>query len=180
MNLIREKGIEELGPCIEQIENDKLKSWVVQVLEEDVPDYFFYGPASSSGRHHPLNSLGLGGLLRHTRAAVKVAKELEVVYRLDNMIDKEWDCIIAALILHDICKPAKDHADLAFESLKNYGKEAKVYRDSFESRIQIVRHLILTHMGQWGDIHPVDEPQKFVHLCDYIASRRDITINIRS
>ena len=41
-----------------------------------IPDYFFEVPASSTGKYHPKFSLGDGGLLRHTKAAVKIAYEL--------------------------------------------------------------------------------------------------------
>ena len=38
-----------------------------------LPDYFFRVAASSTGKYHPAFSLGEGGLLRHTKAAVRIA-----------------------------------------------------------------------------------------------------------
>ena len=46
----------------------KLISWL--------PDYFFEVPASSTGKYHPKYALGEGGLVRHTKAAVRIAYEL--------------------------------------------------------------------------------------------------------
>ena len=43
---------------------------------ENVADYFFEVPASSTGKYHPEYSLGRGGLVRHTKAAVKIANNM--------------------------------------------------------------------------------------------------------
>ena len=40
-----------------------------------LPDYWFHEAASSTGKYHPEFSLGNGGLLRHTKAAVRIAFE---------------------------------------------------------------------------------------------------------
>ena len=45
-------------------------------LVEALPDYFFHEAASSTGKYHPSYALGDGGLLRHTKAAVRFASEL--------------------------------------------------------------------------------------------------------
>ena len=43
---------------------------------ELLPDYFFEVPASSTGKYHPEYALGDGGLLRHSKAAARIAYEL--------------------------------------------------------------------------------------------------------
>ena len=47
-----------------------------KILIDLIPDYFFEVAASSTGKYHPKFSLGDGGLLRHTKAAVRIAYEL--------------------------------------------------------------------------------------------------------
>lgn len=60
-------------------------------------------PASTSGRFHPEFSLGEGGLVRHTKAAVRIAIELfrDSVFNTFEFMEHEQDLIIMALILHD-------------------------------------------------------------------------------
>ena len=41
-----------------------------------LPDYFFQIPASSTGKYHPKFTLGDGGLVRHVKVAVLIAKDL--------------------------------------------------------------------------------------------------------
>ena len=45
-----------------------------------LPEYFFEVAASSTGKYHPVYALGVGGLVRHTIAAVEIANEM---YRMD-------------------------------------------------------------------------------------------------
>ena len=45
-------------------------------LIELLPNYFFEVPASSTGKYHPEFALGDGGLIRHTKVAVRIAYEL--------------------------------------------------------------------------------------------------------
>ena len=52
------------------IQNEQLKT-LAQRLVLKLPDYFFTVAASSTGKYHPAYSLGTGGLLRHTKAAVR-------------------------------------------------------------------------------------------------------------
>ena len=60
-----------------------------------IPDYFFTIPASSTGKYHPSYATGDGGLLRHTKAAVRMARELFGIYKFPS---RTKDLIIMALI----------------------------------------------------------------------------------
>ena len=59
--------------------NDELLQEFIEFCVEEAPDYFFEMPASTTGKFHPAYTLGEGGLIKHTKAAVKIAKE-----RADN------------------------------------------------------------------------------------------------
>lgn len=159
------------------IKNKELKSLVDRFLEEKIPDYFLKIPASSTGKCHPSYTLGEGGLVRHTIAAVKIANYL---MSIDCSIDvlglsaEDMDNVIAALILHDSFKQGivqdgytvKDHALIAAEQVKEAFGETPIYS------------LILTHMGQWGDVKPRSIPESIVHFADYLASRKTITVDV--
>ena len=49
-----------------------------------------------------------------------------------------------------------------------------------------ISKLVATHMGQWNTnskskvVLPLPETaeQKFVHMCDYLASRKNITVDV--
>lgn len=133
---------------------------------------FFTQPASASGKYHQGYELGLGGLVRHTVAVMEIARTLFPLYQFT---EDEEDSIISALCLHDIAKPSKTHpieAKLILEPL----------RDKYPTSVRKVCKLIESHHGQWdyfGKLpRPISEAQHFVHLCDYIGSRKNIAVDI--
>jgi len=153
-----------------------------------IPDYFYTVPASSSGKYHPSYALGDGGLYRHVQAAVSIAKMLFTIY---EFTESEQDLIIASLILHDGWKQGFDgsggktlhaHPVIAANALRaNISAEA-------DPRLYILDTIcnnISSHMGQWNinqydsTILPLPNTsmEKFVHLCDYIASRKSLEYN---
>jgi 23S rRNA maturation-related 3'-5' exoribonuclease YhaM len=160
-----------LNKYIKQIKDKTIRCKVLDAVE-DLPEYFWKVPASSTGKYHPKFSLGEGGLVRHTSFAVELAIEL---FNITKFTDFEKDIIIAALILHDGRKHGleesehtkKDHADIQADYL------VKFWEEYFEGRNEIIA-CIRCHMGIWGNIKPETVLERFVHHCDYIASRKMI------
>lgn len=171
------------------INDDKIRDSAVYLLEK-LPDYFYTMPASTSGMHHPSFSLGEGGLVRHTKAAVRIAVELfkNSAFNTFELGEKTQDLIIVALLLHDGFKQgyvadghtAYDHPLIAshfvLENITN------LPMNKYDV-LQISR-MIASHMGPWnvdktGKIVlpiPKNDDEKFVHLCDYLASRNLLNI----
>lgn len=102
------------------------------------------------------------------------------------------DCAYAALIIHDCMKPDVDvpehwtrfdHPILAAELFKETARE-HITKDNMEYMKQVVPLVykaVASHMGQWntssksgGLVLPKPKTglQHFVHLCDYLASRK--------
>lgn len=157
----------------------------LEFMIEQIPDYFFTIAASSTGKYHPAYALGDGGLVRHTKVAVRMAQELFGIYKFPS---KTKDLIIMSLVLHDSVKKGEvesqytlfDHALLACEFVKKNSSSLKIS----EEDINFVCECISTHMGRFNTSEysevilplPQTPEQKFVHLCDYLASRKVINI----
>lgn len=179
------KGSEIFKKEIGAIHNKDLATAVAKFLDERVPCYFYEVAASSTGKYHPWYSLGFAGLVRHTKAAVLIAVDL---LSLEQNKYLPADNIIAALILHDTFKhgiadgghTVFAHPILAANELRDYAKECDL------PELDDVADLIASHMGQWNTNKnavfelpkPSDEAQKFVHMCDYLASRKYLTVEV--
>mgnify|MGYP004455067513 CR=1 FL=1 len=178
------KFSKELG----YINSDKVKN-ACQEMIKLLPDYFFEVPASSTGKYHPEYALGSGGLLRHTKAAVRIAHELlEDPSIGDKYTALEKDLMIMALILHDGLKSGLtqekytrfDHPILMADYIMD--NEDKLNLDIPE--IEFICDAIKTHMGNWttdyNGVEVLEKPktkyQNFVHMCDYLASRKCILV----
>lgn len=172
---------------IEFIKNDYIKE-SAYVLVELLPDYFFKIPASSTSKYHPDYASGDGGLVRHTQAAMKIANELLYNNSTYSFTDVEKDLILVAILIHDGFKLGYeeskwtkfDHPLLAAEFVSLNKDKIKLSL----VEIDMVKKAISSHMGQWNTSNydntalptPSDGMSKFVHICDFLASRKFIEI----
>ena len=63
--------LEELSYIVNEDYSDALLN-IINML----PDYWYHEAASSTGKYHPDYALGEGGLLRHSKAAMRIGLEL--------------------------------------------------------------------------------------------------------
>lgn len=160
-----------------------------KILINLLPDYFFEVAASSTGKYHPSFALGEGGLLRHTKVAVKIANELlndEVIGY--TFTDDEKDLMIISLIMHDGLKHGIskekytrfDHPIIVAEFIENNKDKLSLT----EGELKFIKEAISSHMGNWNtnpysDVvlpKPKNKYQRFVHMCDYLASRKFLDV----
>lgn len=185
---------------LETITNDTLRVFTKWCLEQ-LPDYFYEVAASSSGKYHPAYALGEGGLVRHTIAAVRIANELFNNETIQNFNDEEKDIIRVALKLHDGVKHGTSGSShtVATHPLEVVKYLEDRYFDVPEDTLPDevidimegdiwyeITECIKSHMGQWNTDYKTNEMilpfpqtkmQKFVHLCDYLASRKMLEVN---
>ncbi|MCI8347550.1 MAG: HD domain-containing protein [Bacilli bacterium] len=168
------------------IKNEKIKNSLIYMIEK-LPDYFFLVAASSTGKYHPKYAQGEGGLLRHSKAAFRIGYEL-----LSNPIigDKytsdEKDLMLMGLLIHDGLKLGREESKYTkFEHpilMANYIDEQKDHLELSDEQRKLVCEVIKTHMGPWTTDYqgkevlekPKTKYQSFVHMCDYLASKKCI------
>lgn len=171
----------------EYIKNYKKKN-DIKYLVSKLPDYFFEIPASSTGKYHPDFASTSHGLVKHTKVAVRIAKELLDNPGLNNFTDDEKDIIIMALILHDGCKSGMvkekytrfDHPLIICDLINENRSKLSLNDDE----VDLLTRIISSHMGIWNKDYngnevlpiPKDKYQRFVHLCDYLSSKKFIDV----
>lgn len=170
------------------IKDDKIREDLKSLVDK-LPDYFFEIPASSTGKYHPVYASSKHGLVKHTKVAVRIANELLSNPGLNNFTSREKDLIILSLILHDGLKSGTikekytrvDHPLLVCEFIKENSKLPK-------EDIELVVSMISSHMGIWNTDYngnevlpkPKDKYQRFVHMCDFLASKKFINVNFNN
>ena len=65
----------QLDNEINMICNEDIKR-LVRIVLDKAPEHFWTIPASSTGKYHPEYASGDGGLIRHTKAVVRVADHI--------------------------------------------------------------------------------------------------------
>lgn len=179
------------------IKNERLRNFTGYVLDK-LPDYFREIGASSSGKYHPSYTLGAGGLIRHTKAAIAVVQDLFTA-EIYDFTQNDRDIVTSALILHDGLKrgmyedhTAFDHPllmeNFIYEMYEEYIKINHLENINnitdliFGENIHTIAGAVASHMGKWTTSkysdtvlpRPKTDIQKCVHLCDYIASRKHL------
>ena len=180
------------------IHDKDIRNFVTTCFDKLCPDYFWTCPCSTTGKYHPQVSLGVGGLVRHTKLAVwwglELLRALGTSFDFRNIpYDKLQDEVIATLLLHDMVKNGKglNAQGYSLESgvTGTHGVmlASKMNRDpdidladssSYWRIIEGVR----SHMGVWTtdpDYRPntiLNLTSKafanLIHLADYCASRK--------
>jgi len=175
---------------ISLIKNDQIKEFAIRATEL-LPDYFFIIPASTSKKYHPNFASGDGGLVRHTQAAVRLAYEMFRMEIFNYFTSNEKDLILASLLLHDGKKAGYNGVHTVTEHPILMGKflrNSKILSDIIpEEWLNIICQNIERHMGAWTKDYktgkeilekPQNKMNNFVHICDYIVSRKMMEIDL--
>ena len=170
------------------IKDSRVKNSLIHMISV-LPDYFFEVAAASTGKYHPDYAQGEGGLLRHSKAAMRIGYELlENPAIGDKYKPVEKDLMLAALLIHDGLKLGNprekytrfDHPILMADFIE---KEKDSLEINDEER-KMMEDVIKTHMGVWTTDYngnevlekPKTKYQNFVHMCDFLASRKCILV----
>lgn len=173
------------------IKNDDIREFA-EVLLDGMPDYIWHVGASSTGKYHPAYSLGEGGLMRHQIAATRFLNFfLELEQYNAKFTDREMDLMRVAILIHDGRKSGEqdDYDRSKFTKFDHPIQMANIVR-SYDGKylnhdeIELVATCISSHMGQWSTDRkssvvlpkPMNIYQEFIHLADYLASRKDLTM----
>lgn len=186
-----EQQIRMITPILDTIVNDDIREFA-KVLVEGLPTYIWEVPASSTGKYHPQYSLGDGGLMRHQIAVVRF---LNFFFDLEQynykLTSREMDLIRVAGLVHDGRKSGEqsdyDHSKFTrFEHPILMANVVRSYDGQYlkHHEIECIASCIESHMGQWNtdkkSSNVLNKPenihQQLVHLADYLASRKDLTM----
>ena len=173
---------------LELISDNELSECLLNIINM-LPDYWLTEAASSTGKYHPEYALGDGGLLRHSKAAMRIGYELLSNPCIgDKYTKREKDLMLMSLLVHDGLKlgiPQErytrfDHPILMGQFIIDNRKEIGLSSDD----AKFMNEVIKTHMGVWTTDYngnevlekPKTKYQNFVHMCDYLASRKCLLV----
>ena len=172
------------------IKDDRIRKSCETILDI-LPDYFYEIPASSTGKYHPSFSLGKGGLVRHVKVATRIANDLfEDPSFKSKYTRNEKDIMLMTLILHDSLKSGLNHDKYtAFNHpilISNFVNDNKDKIELTDEELEMFRTCVESHMGgfPWNVNsytneelpEPKNKFQVFVHMCDYLSSRKYLDV----
>lgn len=183
-----------ITPVLCTIENDDIKEFALKVLD-DLPEYIWSVPASSTGKYHPAYSLGEGGLMRHQIAVVRFLNFFfELEQYSSKLTSREMDLMRVAALVHDGMKSGTmeqfaaskytkfEHPILMANKIREYKGELP------DEELELIAEAISKHMGAWNtdkksDLvlpKPNDKFSRMLHVADYLASRKSLTVDFEN
>ena len=170
------------------IKDKSLRESLLKIINL-LPEYWLHEAASSTGKYHPEYALGEGGLLRHSKAAMRIGYELLNDPCIgDKYTSHEKDLMLMSLLVHDGLKlgdPQEKYTRFDHPILMaNFVVEKSGELELSPEDAKFMANVIKTHMGPWTTDYngnevlekPKTKYQNFVHMCDYLASRKCLLV----
>lgn len=161
----------------EKIQDSKIIEFTQKALN-NVPNEFWTAPCSSSGKNHPPEDQGEGGIVRHILKGTYICQDLCRFFKIqENDVDE--DIVMSGWILHDAKKNGDPwgertdytHGLIAYNWLEQFELE--------EPKKEKIRNCVRYHMWKW--VQPEEEikratnpstNERIVQLTDYFCSRK--------
>ena len=174
-------------PILCKFETEDMKRYCEDMIE-NIPDYIFTIPSSTSLKYHNKTQCGSHGQILHILMFGEIMNYiLGLEYATEKIPDaKKRDCLRCTSIFHDAIKcglngsqyTVHNHPILAGEWVRNTSVEHDIDKDTKE----YIAGLCESHSGQWCSSNrskvvlpkPENNEQFLVHLCDYLASRNNL------
>lgn len=188
-----EEQLKFVEPILNTFENEDIKTFAVEILNE-LPPYIWEVGASSSGKYHPSYTLGSLGLMKHQVAVCRFINFFFELEQYQNRYNsRQRDLLRLAALTHDGRKSGSQEDFLnskytVFNHPLLMAKEYMSYKDKgflSEEELKFISKVIASHMGGWNTDKrstlvlpkPSDEASELLHLADYLASRKCLNMS---
>lgn len=178
-----------LEPVINTLSISREYRNLAEFLIDQLDDYWFIKPASSTGKYHPKFNNGEGGLVRHS---LNVCMWWQQMYRAfeQELIsfsgrDDIYDLGLIACLFHDAKKygDAEENSrwvkkDHDVKSMEWFLHNVEIYEHTndmnFDNKaINYIANAIDHHNGPWSTLGaPRTIFERLVFICDYASSQK--------
>lgn len=171
----------------DKFETEMIRDYFLDMCEE-IPDYIFTMPSSTSGKYHNAKQCERFGQLYHI---FMFASVLEHLLRLEHIkvsakTPEIRDCMRCVPAFHDAIKcgwngsqyTVQNHPMLAHDWVLS----TKVEHDLDDKMKKFIADMCAAHSGEWNKNRkgeeimpkPKNSYERIIHECDILASRPDI------
>jgi hypothetical protein len=186
---------------LEMIKDVNIRKFTREVLLKYTPDYFWKIPASTSGKYHLPDECVEGGLVKHVKRVIIIAREMMVGLGWLGHLGKEvreekrydYDVVISACILHDILKSGFEGRERfvnekhSSDRMHPYYVRDRVYMQKLDDVYMYklpffddIMRAIEGHYGFWSvlpqtvNLNEAQSPIFICYMADYLSSRKSI------
>lgn len=179
-----------ISEFLSSLENKNMQQLGVELFNI-LPQYWYIVSASSSMKYHRYDVCGDYGLFIHSwRVEEFITYMLQLEQYSDKFTSIEKDAMRLSAFLHDGKKHGDDDSKghTVFEHPKIMADTIRTFKTENVDQdvLNFMGDIIETHMGQWNVNKkskcelpkPTTLAQELLHLADYLASRKSVSIDI--
>lgn len=189
--MTREEKIAVFEPQLEKFETEEMRLYCEDMIEQ-IPDYIFEMPSSTSGKYHNATQCLPHGQIYHIIMFSEIMN-----YRLALKGNQEKfksptqrDAMRCAPIFHDALKCGANGAAFSVHEhpmlAGQWVRETQVEHDIDDKAKEAIARMCERHSGEWTSSkksktilpEPENAMELFVHECDYLSSRNNIDMPI--
>jgi hypothetical protein len=182
---------ELISEFINNLETDNMKK-LAKLIFDNIPDYWYDVPASSSGKYHNFDCVGEHGLFIHSWRTKEFMNHILTIEQYkDKFSPEERDCLRIGAFVHDGEKQGNgegkhtvfEHPILMSNTILSYKGKIDNVDDSI---IELMAKAVASHTGEWNTSKrskielpkPQSLAEELLHLCDYLASRKGVIVEL--
>lgn len=189
--MIKSEKILVFKPLLDKFETEEMRLYCEDMIEQ-IPDYIFEIPSSTSGKYHNKTQCEPHGQIYHILMFAEIMN-----YRLSLKGNQEKfkspiqrDAMRCTPIFHDALKcgwegssfSVHDHPMIAGK----WVREASVEHDIDDKVKEAIARMCERHSGEWTTSkkskvvlpEPENAMELFVHECDYLSSRHNLDMPV--
>lgn len=189
--MTNEQKIAVFQPLLDKFETEEMRLYC-QDMVQDIPDYIFEMPSSTSGKYHNATQCLPHGQIYHI---IMFAEILNYLLALKCNKEKfkspqQRDAMRCVPIFHDAIKCGFDggqytvheHPMIAGEWVRS----TQVEHDISDKVKEAIARMCEMHSGEWTTSkksrvvlpEPENEMERMIHMCDILSSRNNIDMPI--
>lgn len=189
--MIEEQKIAVFQPLLDKFETEEMRLYCMDMIEQ-IPDYIFDMPSSTSGKYHNKTQCQPHGQIYHILMFAEILN-----YLLALKCNKEKfkspqqrDAMRCVPIFHDALKcgleggswTVHEHPMLAGK----WVREAHVEHNIDDKAKEAIARMCERHSGEWTTSkkskvilpEPENEMERMIHMCDILSSRNNIDMPV--
>lgn len=174
-------------PLLDKFETEEMKLYCSDMIEQ-IPDYIFDIPSSTSGKYHNATQCQPHGQVYHI---IMFAEILNYLLALKCNQEKfksprQRDAMRCVPIFHDAIKCGWNGSSFTVHEHPMLSgawvRETKVEHDTDSSAKEAIARMCERHSGEWTTSkksnivlpEPENEMERMIHMCDILSSRNNI------
>lgn len=185
--MTNEQKVAVFQPLLVKFETEEFMLYCADMIQQ-IPDYIFDMPSSTSGKYHNTTQCQRHGQIYHIIMFAEILNDLLALKCNKEKFKsaRQRDAMRCVPFFHDALKCGREGSSWTVHEhpmlAGQWVREAQVEHDIDSSAKETIARMVERHSGEWITSkksqvilpEPVTEMERMIHMCDILSSRNNI------